>query len=76
VVKSSVNRTFANKYSLRIAHGPWITYGGFKAQKDHRGAPDEWVQAGIQRRLGRHLGIGYEYGRYRYSHSGILQLFF
>lgn len=76
-VKSSANRTFAHVYSMRWSNMKWTLFGALKTQKDHRWQPDTWWRGGIQHRLGRkgRIGVGYEYGLYRYSHSAILQLF-
>lgn len=75
VLKSSVNETYANTYSLRFSPKNWNFYGALKKQKDHRGHPDNWIRAGLQHRFGKKgtFGLGYEYGQYRYSHSMILQ---
>jgi hypothetical protein len=77
IIKSSVNRTFANVYTAHWSNMRWTLFGSLKTQKDHRWQPDLWWRAGIQRRFGRkgRLGLGYEYGLYRYSHSAILQIF-
>lgn len=77
IVKSAVNRTFANVYSMRWSNMRWTLFGSVKLQKDHRWQPAAWWRAGIQHRLGKkgRLGVGYEYGLYRYSHSAVLQIF-
>lgn len=75
IMKSAANRTFSNSVSLRVPYGKWLFYGGWKFQKDHRGAPDDWYEGGLQRQLGKRATIGYEYGYYRYSHSVYLQMF-
>lgn len=75
VIRSSVNRTFANLYGIRFTSGGWTLHGGWKSQKDHRGAMDAWSSAGLRRQLGKRFGLGYEYGYYRYSHSAVLQIF-
>lgn len=74
-IRSRVKRSFANTGSLRLSLGKWILHGAAKFQKDHRGASDSWHRAGIQRRFGA-LGLGYEYGTYRYSHGAVVQLYF
>jgi hypothetical protein len=75
VIRSSLNRTFANTGGLRVPLGRWVAHGGWKFQKDHRGQKDDWHRAGLQRKLGKRFALGYEYGYYRYSHSLALQLF-
>jgi len=74
-IRSSVNRTFANSYSMRLNLGKLIFHGAVKTQKDHRGAPDSWENAGLLWRMGTRIGAGYEYGLYRHSHSGVLHLY-
>jgi hypothetical protein len=76
-VKSSVNRSKANVLSARWTSPLWTLYGNAKLQKDHRGEPDSWIRAGLQRRFGKNgrFGAGYEYGLYRYSHSAIFQFY-
>ncbi len=74
-MRSPVNRTFAHLFLLRMTLGQWIAHGGIKVQKDHRGALDEWHRAGLLRRLGKTIGLGYEYGLYRYAHSIVLQIY-
>jgi hypothetical protein len=72
---SDVNTTSANTISIRLPSPKWTLFAGHKWQLDQRGLPDSWEQAGVIRKLGRHFGIGYEYGEYRFSHSAILQLY-
>jgi hypothetical protein len=74
-LKSVVNKTYANVYSLRWNGPKWTFFGNAKIQRDHRGEPDRWIRGGLQRRIGKRLGLGYEYGLYRYSHSAILQIY-
>lgn len=76
VIDSSVNKTFANSVSARLSAGRWTVHGALKTQKDHRGATDTWANAGLQKRFGKLIGAGYEYGFYRYSHSAVVQLYF
>lgn len=75
ILSSSADRTTANVFALRFTKNRWTLFGNLKTQLDHRGEPDAWHRAGIQRRIGKRFGLGYEYGLYRYSHSLILQLF-
>lgn len=74
-MQSDVNVTFANIASIRLPTPHWTFYAAVKWQKDQRGFPDSWTQAGVTRKLSRRFGVGYEYGEYRFSHSAILQLY-
>ncbi len=76
VIRSSLNRTFSNFVGMKIFSAKWTIHGGWKFQKDHRGAPDDWYRAGLQRKIGKRFSLGYEYGYYRYSHSASMQFFF
>lgn len=76
LTRTIVNRTHANNYLLRLDSGRWVIFGAVKLQKDHRGDSFTWPTAGIQRKLGSRLGVGYVYGLYRYSHSALLQFYF
>ena len=73
-LSSAAGSSRANLYGLRFDLQQWTLYGNIKAQQDHRGAPDNWVRAGLQRRF-RRLGLGYDYGLYRHSHSAVLQFY-
>ena len=72
---SSVNKTFANVYGMRWSSSGWLIYGNMKVQKDYRGGSDIWFRSGIIRHIGKRLGVGYENGLYRYSHSILVQLY-
>lgn len=74
-IHSSVNDTSSNALIMRVPLRKWTLYGGWKFQKDHRGVDDNWHRGGIQRRIGKRLGLGYEYGYYRHSHSALMQVY-
>lgn len=76
IMRSALNRTFTNSVGVRIPIKKWVVHGGWKFQKDHRGARDNWHRAGLLRRLSKKLSVGYDYGYFRHSHSVSMQFFF
>jgi hypothetical protein len=75
VLHSIVNETYANVAAIRLTSSRWTLFSNAKFQKDHRGTPNTWTYSGVLRKFGNRIGIGYEYGFYRYSHTAILQIY-
>ena len=75
VMSSSVNKNNTNIYGIRWIGDRFTLHAGVKVQKDHRNATDSWIRGGIQRKLGSRIGVGYDFGQYRQSHSASLQIY-